>query len=161
MLAASRKSQHQVRLDESQGQVEVGRYEALVDVNGRPVGRFPQPGMFREFARAVIKYPVAPSDLLPANFTHLLLAGRSVKAGGDKNGDTLARNPGGLEPRQTGGRTSRLGAGRVMSHTEIAAERLPRASSTSGGQPTGLSSACAKLAGLQPAARLERASSTR
>jgi hypothetical protein len=41
----------------------------------------------------------------------------------------------------SGGSTSRLGAGRVMSQTEMAAERLPRAISISSGQPMGVSSA--------------------
>ena len=39
--------------------------------------------------------------------------------------------------RSTGGRVRRFGAGRVISQTEMAALRLPRASSASGGAPIG------------------------
>ncbi len=45
-----------------------------------------------------------------------------------------------------GGRITRLGAGRVMSQTLMAAVFLPRASSTSGAQPMGASSAAAMAA---------------
>ena len=43
--------------------------------------------------------------------------------------------------RSKGGSVSRFGAGLVMSQTEMAALRLPRASSANGGAPIGRSSA--------------------
>src|SRR5258706_11798947 len=61
----------------------------------------------------------------------------------------------------SGGRTWRLGAGRVMSQTEMAALDLPRASSASGGEATGLSSADSIAPAGSGNGRAERASRTR
>ena len=61
----------------------------------------------------------------------------------------------------SGGRTWRLGAGRVMSQTEMAALDLLRASSASGGDATGLSSADSIAPAGSGKGRAERASRTR
>ena len=56
---------------------------------------------------------------------------------------------------------SRFGAGRVMSHTEIAALVLPVASASRGCRPIGASSACSIAAIGSAAAAADFASSTR
>src|SRR5262249_36032265 len=63
--------------------------------------------------------------------------------------------------RSTGGSVLRLGAGRVMSQTEIAALRFPRASSVSDGVPIGSSSAASSADCQSSSGVAERASSKR
>ncbi len=62
---------------------------------------------------------------------------------------------------RTGGRTSRLGAGRVMSHTEIAALPRPLASSSKAAEPIGESSPASTAPMASASGRADRASKTR
>ena len=69
-----------------------------------------------------------------------------MQAGGNQDGDALPGMPAACSRSSSGGRVSRLGAGRVMSQTEMAAVRFPVASSASGLEPMGWSSAAPSAA---------------
>jgi hypothetical protein len=60
----------------------------------------------------------------------------------------------------SGGRVTEFGAGRVMSHTEMAAVRFPAASEARGAEPIGRSSAAAMAAAASASGSAERLSTT-
>ena len=97
-LASARKAEHQVGLDESQRDVEVGGNEPLVDENGRSRCRVTQVAVLGEFARVVVHDAVLRRHPLPADLPNFRLRRGTVQAGGDQDGDALARNPRRLQP---------------------------------------------------------------
>ena len=99
-LAPAGITQHQVRLNESQGDVEVGGDKSIVNVN-RCSGRgLSQAAMLGKFTRVVIEHPVPGRNLFTADFANLRFRRRPVKAGGDQDGDALARKAGRLQSGQ-------------------------------------------------------------
>ena len=134
-LAPAGVAQHQVRLDEAEGDVQVRRDEPLVDVDRRAGGgACPGGGARRVRGRCGSRRGSARRS-------------RRRRSGGFPSGVAGRCRPvairmvmfsRGMPARSsrasTGGSTWRLGAGRVISQTEMAALRLPRASSASGGR---------------------------
>ena len=99
-LAPAGVAQHQVRLDESQSDVEVGGDKAVVNINGRSGGGLSQAAMLGKFARVVIEHAVTGRGLFPADLANLRFGCRPVEPRGDQDGDALARNAGRLQSGQ-------------------------------------------------------------
>ena len=68
-LAPSRVTQHQVRLDKTQGDVEICGNEALVNIYRRPRRGVSQGAMLGKFARVMIQHAIAGRGLFPADLT--------------------------------------------------------------------------------------------
>ena len=62
-LAATGKPEHQVLLDEAQGDVQVGRHEPLVDIDRDAPLRGSQPAMFGQHPGIVVDDPIFRCDL--------------------------------------------------------------------------------------------------
>ena len=115
----------------------------------------------REIPGIVVHHAVCRRDFLSADFADLGIGCGAMQAGGNQDRDVFPRDARLLQPAQHGGSVRRFGAGRVMSQTEIAALRLPRASSANGGTPIGRSSADSRAPCQSGSGFAVRASRTR
>ena len=93
-LAAPGKPKHQVLLDEAQGDVQIGRHEAFVDVDRDTPLRLSQPAMFGQRPRIVIHHAVLRRDLWPQDGVDLVWRGFAVQSGRDQDRHALDRDAG-------------------------------------------------------------------
>ena len=101
-LSASGKAQHQVRLDESQRDVQIGGNKALIDVDRRAGGGRAERLVLGHLARVVVDDPVGGRDRFPDDFADLGVGGRAVQTGGDQDGNRVPPDSRLLEPREDG-----------------------------------------------------------
>ena len=110
---AARVAEHEVRLDEAERDVEIGRDEAFVDVHRRAGTGDAEVAMGREIARIVVDDTKGRGDFLAADLANFAFGGGAVEAGGDQDGDLFPREfrpvPGGGAPEEASGGWARAG----------------------------------------------------
>ena len=145
-FAAARVTRHQMRLDEAECETEVGTDEALVDPGGSAGARRAEVAVACRIARVVVFHAIGGGDFFADDFADFVGGGGAMQSGGDQDDNARAFDACGFEAAENRGRTMRLGAGRVMSQTEMAAEVLSRARSMREGEEMGRSRACSMAA---------------
>ena len=96
-LAPARKTGHQMRLDEPEGDVEVGFDKSPVRVDGRSRSGFSQISLFVLLLGAMGIDRVAGKDLGADDLVELALGRLTVESGGDEDADLRGGYPGPLE----------------------------------------------------------------
>jgi hypothetical protein len=124
-LAAAAEAQHQVLLNEAEGDVQVGGHEALVDVDRRAAAGSAQVAMLGERLGVVADDAVLCRNLRADDGVDLVRRGAAMQAGSDEDGDALDRDAGLVQPLQHRRQRDAVGRGRVMSQTLMAAVFLP------------------------------------
>jgi len=91
-LASAAEAEHQVLLDESQRDMQIGGHETLVDVDRRAAAGCAQLAMGREILGVVADDAIFSRDLRPDDDFDFIFGGAAMQPGGDEDGDALDGN---------------------------------------------------------------------
>jgi hypothetical protein len=97
---AAGEAEHEMRLDETERDVEIGRRKPLVDMHRRTRFGGAQVAMGREIPGVVIHHPESGRDFLSAYLANLGFGGGAVQSGGNQDGDIFARDSGAFQPAE-------------------------------------------------------------
>ena len=99
-FAAAGKAEHDVLLDESEGDMQVGLDEAPIYIDRRAAPGVAQRLMLGERLGIVVHHAIARGDLGADDAAHLLDGGAAMQASGDEDGDALHGNARGVQAFQ-------------------------------------------------------------
>ena len=91
-LPAARIAQHEMRFDETERDVQIGRGESLVDIHGRTRLSRAEVAVGRKVSGVMVHNAVGACDFLSADFANLSVRRGTVQARGNQNGDAFPRN---------------------------------------------------------------------
>ena len=91
-FASAGKTQHQMRLNKPQAQVQVRAKKTIVDPHRRSRFRGPQIPMLITIAGVVVENSITSGDLFTDDVPDLIIRRAAMQAGGDHNADAIARN---------------------------------------------------------------------
>ena len=109
-LAAAGETKHQVLLDKAEGDVQLGRHEAFVNVDGDAALCFSQPAMLGKRARIVVDDAIPGRDLFAQNGLDFGWGGFAMQPGGDEDGDTFDRDAGIVQTPKQGRKGQPVGS---------------------------------------------------